>query len=152
MRCKLAFLILAIAVTFPSFAALASNNIIGKWQSSDSATQEPSSIVTIKEVNNAYVGTITKIFAENNHKVSDVCVKCKGDLRNKPIMGMNILHAQIEPSGAIKSCAILDPQQGAVYHCTLDLVNGGKTIKLHGYIGMPLIGRTEYWQRFNDNA
>jgi uncharacterized protein (DUF2147 family) len=151
MRLKLAFFGFAATLAFTSFA-LASSNIVGKWQSIDSETDKPSSVITITEVNNAYVGTITKIFEENQQKASDLCVKCKGGLHNKPIMGMNILHAQIEPTGAIKSCAILDPKQGAVYHCTLDLIDGGKTLKLHGYIGMPLIGRTEYWQRSEGNA
>ena len=128
-------------------ATSTTSGIQGNWQTIDKKTHQPSSIVSIRKENNAYVGTITKIFAENQHNPTDVCRNCKGDLHNKPILNMNILHAQIEPTGAVKQCMVLDPQIGKVYHCTLKVTDKGQTLKLRGYIGMPLLGRTDEWHR-----
>jgi len=41
---------------------------------------------------------------------------------------------------------ILDPKNGKLYKCYISLENENK-LKLRGYIGFSLIGRTEYWYR-----
>jgi hypothetical protein len=42
---------------------------------------------------------------------------------------------------------ILDPNNGKVYSAKLTLVDGGKKLDVRGYIGMPMLGRTQTWQR-----
>jgi uncharacterized protein (DUF2147 family) len=42
---------------------------------------------------------------------------------------------------------ILDPENGKIYRCTIEVVDGGKRLKVRGYIGISLIGRTQYWDR-----
>jgi len=41
---------------------------------------------------------------------------------------------------------ILDPKSGKIYKCYITLKDEN-TLKLRGYIGFSLLGRTEYWQR-----
>jgi uncharacterized protein (DUF2147 family) len=41
---------------------------------------------------------------------------------------------------------IYDPEKGKTYSCTLSLKDSG-TLKVRGYIGISLIGRTEIWTR-----
>jgi len=41
---------------------------------------------------------------------------------------------------------ILDPKNGNYYKCYITLVNNPK-LKLRGYIGISLFGRTEYWNK-----
>jgi len=41
---------------------------------------------------------------------------------------------------------ILDPKNGKLYKCYIALEEENK-LKLRGYIGFSLIGRTEYWYR-----
>ena len=41
---------------------------------------------------------------------------------------------------------ILDPQSGKLYKCLIELENADK-LKVRGYIGFSLIGRTQYWHR-----
>lgn len=142
--CK--FIALALASTL-SLSCFAAPTIQGQWQTTDKKTNQPSSIISIRKHKQAYIGTITKVFAENGHKVGDVCKNCKGSLHNKPILNMNILHVRLSPTGATKRCAILDPQVGKTYHCKLKLADNGQTLKLRGYIGFSLIGRTDSWQR-----
>ena len=42
---------------------------------------------------------------------------------------------------------ILDPHNGKIYRCYISLLEGGRKLKVRGYIGFALLGRTEYWQR-----
>ena len=42
---------------------------------------------------------------------------------------------------------ILDPNNGKDYRVRLKPVEGGKKLEVRGYIGAPLLGRTQVWQR-----
>lgn len=42
---------------------------------------------------------------------------------------------------------ILDPNNGKVYRSQMKLVDGGKRMEVRGYIGTPLLGRTQTWHR-----
>ncbi len=43
----------------------------------------------------------------------------------------------------------LDPKNGKEYKCTISLKDAN-TMKLRGYIGFSVFGRTDYWYRVND--
>ena len=43
---------------------------------------------------------------------------------------------------------ILDPKNGKLYKCTISLESKDK-LKVRGYIGFSLLGRTQYWHRVN---
>ena len=42
---------------------------------------------------------------------------------------------------------ILDPHSGSIYRGYLQPVDGFKKLKVRGYIGFSLLGRTEVWDR-----
>jgi uncharacterized protein (DUF2147 family) len=42
---------------------------------------------------------------------------------------------------------ILDPNNGKVYRVKLKLVDGGSKLDVRGYIGTPILGRTQTWIR-----
>ena len=42
---------------------------------------------------------------------------------------------------------ILDPNNGKVYKVRLKPVDGGARLEVRGYIGAPLLGRTQTWTR-----
>jgi uncharacterized protein (DUF2147 family) len=42
---------------------------------------------------------------------------------------------------------ILDPDDGNVYSCELTLHDGGNTLEVRGYVGIPWIGRSQTWIR-----
>jgi uncharacterized protein (DUF2147 family) len=42
---------------------------------------------------------------------------------------------------------ILDPNNGKVYHVKLTLTDGGNKLDVRGYIGVPILGRTQTWSR-----
>ena len=42
---------------------------------------------------------------------------------------------------------ILDPDDGKVYRCSMRLVDGGRKLEVRGFVGIPLLGRTQTWLR-----
>ena len=42
---------------------------------------------------------------------------------------------------------ILDPGNGKVYRVRLRPVDGGKKLEVRGFVGMPMLGRTQTWIR-----
>ena len=42
---------------------------------------------------------------------------------------------------------ILEPQSGNIYKAKISLVDNGTKLKVRGYIGLPIFGRTQIWLR-----
>ncbi len=42
---------------------------------------------------------------------------------------------------------ILDPENGKTYRCNVNLTEKGKKLNVHGYLGLPLFGRSQTWER-----
>ena len=42
---------------------------------------------------------------------------------------------------------ILDPDNGKVYRSKVRLTDNGKTLGVRGYIGVPMLGRSQTWVR-----
>jgi uncharacterized protein (DUF2147 family) len=42
---------------------------------------------------------------------------------------------------------ILDPENGKLYASRLNVSDDGKQLQVRGYIGVPLLGRTQVWMR-----
>jgi len=69
------------------------------------------------------------------------------DLRNRPIEGMTIMSGfQYAGDGRWTGGKIYDPNSGKTYKATVTLVDND-TLKLRGYIGVSLFGRTDTWTR-----
>jgi len=74
------------------------------------------------------------------------------DLRSRPIVGIHLL-ADFEYAGKNqwKRGTIYDPKNGKTYKCNIKLQDED-TLKVRGYIGMSLLGRTTIWKRAGDQA
>lgn len=69
--------------------------------------------------------------------------------RDRKVMGMVVLKdVKFNGDGAWKDGTIYDPESGKTYSCNISL-DGKNTLKLRGYIGVSLLGRTEKWTRMN---
>ncbi len=42
---------------------------------------------------------------------------------------------------------ILDPDNGKVYRSKVHLIDNGKKLSVRGYIGVPMLGRSQTWLR-----
>lgn len=68
-------------------------------------------------------------------------------LRDRELLGLTIMQGFTSAGdGKWKDGKIYDPNSGKTYKCKLTLVDEN-TLKLRGYIGISLLGRTETWTR-----
>jgi uncharacterized protein (DUF2147 family) len=121
----------------------------GVWKSIDDETKKEKSLIRITEMDGVLTGKIEKLL--DPATPPDVtCTKCTDDRKGKPILGMTIItgakhserHKELWDGGEI-----LDPAKGTSYKLHLTLIDGGKQLAVRGYIGMPMIGRTQTWIR-----
>jgi uncharacterized protein (DUF2147 family) len=123
------------------------NSPAGRWKTIDDETGKTKSIVAIREENGKLYGKIERVLDSDQPGQNPLCLKCEGDLKNKPETGMQIMWDLQKDGDQWSGGQILDPHNGRVYRCSISLEDGGKKLKVRGYIGFAMIGRTEYWQR-----
>lgn len=136
-----------LTVLFATSALAQAPSAVGRWTTIDDETKKPKSVITIYEEGGKLFGKIEKLFREPNEEQNPVCDKCEGALKNKPIIGMAILRDLKKDGNEWSGGTILDPANGKTYKCTIAVENGGKKLKVRGYIGVSLFGRTQYWVR-----
>lgn len=122
--------------------------IAGQWKTFDDSTLQPKSVVMISESEAQAFGSIEKIFPQPGRPAEPLCELCVGDMKNKPVIGLQILKGlkkknETEWDGG----EITDPENGKTYSCKVELIDGGKKLKVRGYLGFSLIGRTQIWER-----
>ncbi len=66
-------------------------------------------------------------------------------LRSHPILGLVIVHVAYSGRGSWKG-TVYDPDNGKTFSCHISM-SGPDTLKLRGYLGISLFGRTETWKR-----
>jgi len=144
--------ILAVSTTI-GFATEKSTDIItsspvGYWKTIDDVTGKPKSIVQIwRNQDQMLMAKIVKVFPNNYTKQNKICVACKGDKHNQPIVGMVIMSGLKSAEKQWANGHILDPDNGKTYKCTARLTENGKKLNVHGYLGLPLFGRSQTWER-----
>ena len=68
-------------------------------------------------------------------------------LRSRPLMGLPIVEGfEYAGKGSWKNAHIYDPDNGKTYKCKAKLLEDG-TLKIRGFIGVSLLGRTTFWTR-----
>ncbi len=135
------FLLLAAAVFS---AGLNAQTIFGQWENKNEETGEVDSVIEVYEKNGKAYAKIISI--TNPEKQDNVCDKCEGEKKGKPILGMDILSGLEDKGDEWSGGEILDPQNGKVYSCFIEL-KGENKLKVRGYLGVSLFGRTVYWER-----
>jgi uncharacterized protein (DUF2147 family) len=123
-----------------------SQSVIGKWKTIDDATGEAKSIVEVFSKSGKVYAKVVDILDPANK--NSICKNCAGDDKNKPILGLTIIKGLSKDGSEYNSGEILDPKNGKLYKCILSLESKDK-LKIRGYIGFSLLGRTQYWHRVN---
>jgi uncharacterized protein (DUF2147 family) len=77
------------------------------------------------------------------------CTLCSDDRKDKPKIGMEIIRGGQQTDGKVvwEGGKILDPENGKNYSLRLTPIDGGKKLEVRGYIGTPMLGRTQTWIR-----
>jgi len=138
------FLFVFSPITFaePQFSP-----IVGYWQTIDSKTKRPSSVIQFYARGKLFYGKVVKAYPLPDEQKSSLCVHCKGIQRDKPIIGLIIINNMTCQNDVCHGGTILDPRSGKVYHATMRLVHAGRQLKVRGYLGIALFGKTVVWNR-----
>ncbi len=116
---------------------------IGHWQVINDQGN-PGGQVETYLVDGKLFGKVTQL--RPGRKPGDVCDKCSGDLKNKPLMGMVILR-NFRPDGDVwVGGTVVDPENGKEYKGKVWSIGTGK-LSMRGFIGFSLLGRTQTWTR-----
>ena len=133
----LTFLLIAFSI------AINAQTIFGKWYSKDEMGKIDSVIEVYEKDGKAFAKIIEVTDPKRQNAVCDLC---EGENKGKKNLGLNIL-ADLEKDGNEWSeGTILDPNNGKIYTCYIELINPNK-LKIRAYIGVSLLGRTVYWER-----
>jgi len=127
--------------------ARAQSSPTGRWKTVDDVTGKPKSIVTIWEGNGKLYGKIEEVMNVDADNPKHICLHCEGDLKDKPLVGLRILWDMGKDGQQWSGGKILDPHNGKIYKCNLSLEEGGQKLKVRGFIGFSLLGRTQFWTR-----
>jgi len=122
------------------------NDIMGNWLTTG---KEPAKIQIYKSGEKFY-GKIVwlEIPTENGKPKVDINNPDKTK-RNNPVIGLVILTGfKFDGDDEWKSGDIYDPESGKTYSSYLFLKDKN-TLKVRGYVGISLFGRTETWSRIN---
>lgn len=128
--------------------ALAQDTPAGLWKTIDDKTQTERALVRIRDDGGVFSGRIEKLLAADA-RPDATCVKCTDDRKDQPIVGLQILRGvkKADADNLWDGGTILDSTDGKVYKVRLQPAEGGKKLEVRGYVGMPLLGRTQTWIR-----
>ncbi len=135
--------LLILFTLFFSFSSF-SQTIFGKWNSFDEETNKIESVIEVYKKDGKAYAKIIEI--TDPEKRSATCTACKGKIKNTPILGLNILNGLKKDGDEWSGGKILDPKNGKEYKCYIKLKDKN-TLKIRGYIGISLFGRTAIWKR-----
>ncbi len=135
---------LTIALVFCAILTGTAQDVLGKWKTIDDETGKPKSIVEIYKQDGEIYGKVVEIL--DPAKQNATCDKCPSDVKGKPILGLVILKGLKKDGDEYSGGTIIDPNNGKVYKCLIALEAPNK-LKVRGYIGFSLLGRSQYWER-----
>ena len=116
----------------------------GEWVTIDDKTGKKRSEVLLSLNQDELSGKIVRVYAEAGD--TGICKLCPGAFKNKPIKDLTFLWGLKEnKDGSWSGGEILDPKSGKIYHARM--IQKGNKLYVRGYVGVPLLGRTQVWVR-----
>lgn len=134
-------------ILFGSQLCFAQSSPVGLWKTIDDKTGKVKSLVRITEAGGEFQGKIEKLFREADQDQNPKCDKCEGSNKDQPLLGLTILFGIKKDGDDYGGGKILDPANGKLYSSKLKLIENNKKLDVRGYIGMPMLGRTQTWIR-----
>ena len=119
--------------------------VLGKWKTIDDKTGKPKAVVEIYEKDNEYFGKIIEVLQQE--KKDEVCVKCKGEDKDKPFVGLVVIKNMVEDNkGQFTGGKLFDPENGLEFRGKIWLAKENLNhLKVRGYLA--LLYRTQTWIR-----
>ena len=124
------------------------NDIVGVW-----LTQDKDSHVEIYNDGGKYFGKIIWLETPIDSITGKPQLDDKNEdpvLQSRPVMGMKLLENFVfDGEDEWEDGTIYDPKKGKTYSCYMKFPdnNNKDLLKIRGYIGFSLLGRTVYWTK-----
>ena len=130
------------------------NAVVGQWLTSEGGVR-----IEIFKMDGKYFRKIVWVKERTYPKDDPEAGKPKHDRKNpdvtkrdQPMIGLRLL-AGFEYAGdnSWTHGTIYNPENGKTYKANLTLAKDG-SLKIHGYVRIPLLGETTVWTRFDESA
>jgi uncharacterized protein (DUF2147 family) len=129
-------------------ASLFANDVAGTWMTIDDETGKARSHIEIWIDNGVAYGKVSRIIAiQPGENTDPICTLCKGDDKDKKVVGLIILRGLTLDGDEWRGGTILDPNNGKTYKCKIKAEDGGQILKVRGFLGISLFGRTQIWKK-----
>lgn len=146
--CVVTTMLVGICAAFAAQVKDDGDAIVGTW-----LTKEGKAKVEITRQGDVYQGTIVWLREPNYPEGDTEAGKVKHDrnnpdeaLRDRPIVGLRILDEfKYVGERAWSGGYVYDPESGNTYRGKIRLDEDGRLL-LRGYVGISLLGRTEFWE------
>ena len=121
-------------VCFFMFQCICSQTVFGKWKTVDDRNGVAKAIVEVYKENGLLQARILKILEKGKENAR--CIKCKGELKDKPVTGMKIMDDfKRNDNGEYKGKRLFDPEQAMVFRGKVWLDPKDKNkLKVRGYL------------------
>lgn len=122
------------------------DDILGVWMNEDKDAQ-----VEIYKDNGKYFGKIVWLLNPIDEETNKPKLDDENEdlsLRDRPVMGLLLLKDFVfDGDDEWEDGTIYDPKNGKTYSCYMEFEDEDdmSTLKIRGYIGISLLGRTTYW-------
>ncbi|OFY47656.1 MAG: SIGNAL peptide protein [Bacteroidetes bacterium GWF2_41_31] len=148
-KITLLFIALVGIFTFSvnSASAQKASDVIGIWLNADGDAH-----IQVYQEGNKYFGKIVWMLTPNDPETG----KPKTDnlnpdpaLQSRPRMGLLLLKDFVFDDDEWNEGTVYDPKSGKTYSCYMEFEDEDNlnTLKIRGYIGVSLLGKTTYWTR-----
>jgi uncharacterized protein (DUF2147 family) len=140
-------LLITLTLVLAGTTAFAQATPAGVWRTIDDETKKERSTVRITEAGGVFTGKIEKLADPTRQEA--VCDQCTDARKGQKVIGMTIIQGvkKADSADLFEGGEILDPNNGKTYRVRMTLKDGGKTMEVRGFIGTPMLGRTQVWQR-----
>jgi len=138
--------LVGLAAALPGLAE-AQTTPVGLWKTIDDETKAEKSLVRVTESAGTLTGRIERLLDPSKQDAK--CDKCSDARKDQPVSGMTIITGvrASDDKSLWEGGEILDPNNGKTYKVRMKPVDGGKKLEVRGYIGAPMLGRTQTWIR-----
>jgi uncharacterized protein (DUF2147 family) len=124
-------------------------DMTGLWQEYDDDTGKVNVLIRItKNADGVYEGVVEKVLNKLAKNIDPVCTICPGEMHNHPLLGLRILSGMKRKTDTVfDSGEVLDPDDGRVYPCRIQLMEDGNSLQVTGYLALAWVGQSEIWVR-----